>query len=57
MRKLLNAWREQNWKRRDKKQPAQFDEQLLADLGLTWHEVTEAKTQQSRSYVEAAVFP
>jgi uncharacterized protein YjiS (DUF1127 family) len=57
MLKLINAWRERSRNRRDNEQPAQFDEQLLADLGLTWQDVVDAKAQQSRAYGEGAVFP
>ena len=57
MLKLINTWREKNWSRRDNEQPAQFDDQLLADLGLTRDDVLEAKAQQSPSYGEGAVFP
>ena len=56
MLKAIIAWRR---KRRDQNQSEPvgvFDEQLLADLGLTWEDVREAQAARSITS-EGAVFP
>jgi uncharacterized protein YjiS (DUF1127 family) len=57
MLKLIDAWREKNRTRRDPEQPAKYNEQLLADLGLSWQDVIDAKALQPGSFGESAVFP
>jgi uncharacterized protein YjiS (DUF1127 family) len=57
MLKAINAWRRKRRERRACEPLAMFDEQLLADLGLTWEDVREAQAARSNTSSEGAVFP
>ncbi|WP_157959583.1 hypothetical protein [Devosia submarina] len=57
MLKAISAWRRKHRSRRSSEPVAMFDEQLLADLGLTWEDVREAQAKRSNASSEGAVFP
>ena len=56
MLKLINAWCARRPHHRGEP-VAVFDEQLLADLGLTWEDVSDARAQRPGRPSEGAVFP
>ena len=56
MLKAIKAWREKR-RRPQCEQIGVFDEQLLADLGLTWEDVREARAKRFDTCNEGAVFP
>ena len=57
MLKAINAWRSKRRDQRQREQISVFDEQLLADLGLTWDDVRQAQEARSNASSEGAVFP
>lgn len=57
MLKALQAWRRKRRRQCPDEPIGVFDEQLLADLGLTWEEVREAQARRNDSGTEGAVFP
>lgn len=57
MLKAINAWREKRRSRRSYQAISVFDDQLLADLGLTWEDVREARANRAETSSEGAVFP
>ncbi|HEY0034728.1 MAG TPA: hypothetical protein VGB81_15815 [Devosia sp.] len=57
MLKAIKAWREKRRRAVPCEVIGVFDEQLLADLGLTWEDVREARAKRADSGTEGAVFP
>lgn len=57
MLKALKCWREKRRHARPCEPAEMFDEQFLADLGLTWEDLRKARTKRSDSGNEGAVFP
>ena len=57
MLKLINAWREKRRLRHNWEPAGVFDDQLLADLGLTWEDLRDARAKSSDASSEGAVFP
>lgn len=57
MLKAVKAWREKRRRHEPCEAVDVFDKQLLADLGLTWEDVREARANRSVSGTEGAVFP
>jgi uncharacterized protein YjiS (DUF1127 family) len=57
MFKVIKAWRDKRRRPRECETVGVFDEQLLADLGLTWEDVREARGKRGDTSGEGAVFP
>ena len=57
MLKAINAWRQKRRHSRNCEPSAVFDEHLLADLGLTWEDVRDARAKRHDPASEGAVFP
>jgi hypothetical protein len=57
MLKAFQTWRRKRRRLHRCEPISVFDEQLLADLGLTWEDVREAQNKRTDSGTEGAVFP
>jgi hypothetical protein len=56
MLKVIKTWREKRC--REPSEPVGvFDDQLLADLGLSWEDVRDARIKCGEKVSEGAVFP
>jgi uncharacterized protein YjiS (DUF1127 family) len=57
MLRAIQEWRRERRRRRKAELVGVFEEQLLADLGLTWEDVREAQANRKDAGTEGAVFP
>lgn len=57
MLKAIQAWRRKRREQRQSEQISVFDEQLLADLGLSWEDLRAAQAARADTSREGAVFP
>lgn len=57
MLKTISAWRRKRRSRRSYQPVGVLDEQLMADLGLTWEDLCKARADGAESTNEGAVFP
>jgi uncharacterized protein YjiS (DUF1127 family) len=57
MFRAIRAWRRKRRHQRQSEQISVFDEQLLADLGLSWDDLRAAQAARADTSREGAVFP